>query len=80
MFVESLLFVDLTMMTKESVLLIIKHIKHTLNLHSSHFRMPANTRAGQGNRGDGDLPPLPNPSMAQVLRLLMEDRQAYRET
>ena len=42
--------------------------------------MAANTRGGSGNRGDGEMPPPPDPSMAQVLRLLMEDRQAACDT
>ena len=41
--------------------------------------MASNTRAGGRGRGNPDVPPPPNPDMTQVLRLLMEDRQASRD-
>ena len=41
--------------------------------------MAHNTRAGRGGRGNQDVPPPPDPNMAQMLRLIMEDRQAARE-
>ena len=41
--------------------------------------MAHNTRAGRGGRGNAEMPPPPDPNMAQMLRLIMEDRQAARE-
>ena len=41
--------------------------------------MAHNTRAGRGGRANQDVPPPPDPNMAQMLRLIMEDRQAARE-
>ena len=41
--------------------------------------MASNTHAGGRGRGNPDVPPTPNPDMTQVLRLLMEDRQASRD-
>ena len=41
--------------------------------------MAHNTRAGCGGRGNAEMPPPPDPNMAQMLRLIMEDRQAARE-
>ena len=41
--------------------------------------MASNTRAGRGGRANQDVPPPPDPNMTQMLRLIMEDRQAARE-
>ena len=41
--------------------------------------MAFNTRARGRGHGNPDVPPPPNPDMTQVLRLLMEDRQASRD-
>ena len=44
----------------------------------THFRM-ANTQAGCGGHGNAEIPNPPDPNMAQMLRLIMEDRQAAQE-
>ena len=41
--------------------------------------MSHNTRAGRGGRGNDEIPNPPDPNMAAMLRLIMEDRQAARE-
>ena len=41
--------------------------------------MSHNTRAGRGGRGGEEIPNPPDPNMAAMLRLIMEDRQAARE-
>lgn len=45
----------------------------------NHFRMAPNTRGRGHGVGNPDMPPPPDQTMAQMFRLLMEDRQAARE-